>query len=96
MKDSLRVTIKIADVEPIHFEIDRNEEIIYRKAEYHINKLWGEWRQVHKNKSSQEVLARVALAFAELYYRKTDQLESQVRMIDDFEKDLDELLLGED
>ena len=67
MKDSLRVTIKIADVEPIHFEIDRNEEIIYRKAEYHINKLWGEWRQVHKNKSSQEVLARVALAFAELY-----------------------------
>lgn len=96
MKDSLRVTIKIADVEPIHFEIDRNEEIIYRKAEYHINKLWGEWRQVHKNKSSQEVLARVALAFAELYYRKTDQLESQARMIDDFEKELDELLLGED
>ena len=74
MNDKLRVTIKIADVEPIHFEIDRDEEIVYRKAEYHVNKLWSEWRQANKNKSSQEVLARVALAFAELYYRKSNQL----------------------
>lgn len=96
MNDKLRVTIKIADAEPIHFDIDRDEEIVYRKAEYHINKLWAEWRQVHKNKSSQEVLARVALAFAELYYRKTDQLENQARMIDRFEQQLDELLLKTD
>ena len=88
-----RITIKIADVEPIHFEIDRDEEIVYRKAEYHVNKLWSEWRQANKNKSSQEVLARVALAFAELYYRKSDQLEGQARMIDNFEKQLDDLLL---
>ncbi len=93
MNDKLRVTIKIADVEPIHFEIDRDEEIVYRKAEYHVNKLWSEWLQAHKNKSSQEVLARVALAFAELYYRKSDQLEGQARMIDNFEKQLDDLLL---
>ena len=52
MNDKLRVTIKIADVEPIHFEIDRDEEIVYRKAEYHVNKLWSEWRQANKNKSS--------------------------------------------
>lgn len=96
MKDKLRVTIKIADVEPIHFEIDRAEEVIYRKAEYHINKLWGEWRQAQKNKSSHDVLARVALAFAELYYRKTDSLEAQAEMIDNFEKKLDQLLLKAD
>lgn len=96
MKETLRVTIKIADVEPIHFEIDRKEEIVYRKAEYHVNKLWNEWRQANKNKSSHEVLARVALAFAELYYRKSDQLEGQARMIDDFEKQLDNLLLKTD
>lgn len=93
MNDKLRVTIKIADVEPIHFEIDRDEEIVYRKAEYHVNKLWNEWRQAQKSKSSQDVLARVALAFAELYYRKSDQLEGQAQMIDDFEHRLDDLLL---
>lgn len=92
MNDKLRVTLKIADVEPIHFEIDRAEEIVYRKAEYHINKLWADWRQAHKTKSSHEVLARVALAFAELYYRKSDQLESQAQMIDNFEQQLDSLL----
>lgn len=96
MNEKLRVTIKIADAEPIHFEIDREEEKVYRKAEYHVNKLWSDWRQVHKNKSSQEILARVALAFAELYYRKSDQLEGQARMIDDFEKQLDDLLLKAD
>ena len=96
MNDKLRVTIKIADAEPIHFEIDRDEEIVYRKAEFHVNKLWADWRQAHKNKSSQDVLARVALAFAELYYRKSDELENQARQIDSFEKQLDDLLLEVD
>lgn len=96
MNDKLRVTIKIADAEPIHFEIDRDEEIVYRKAEFHVNKLWADWRQAHKNKSSQDVLARVALAFAELYYRKSDELENQARLIDSFEKQLDDLLLKVD
>lgn len=96
MNDKLRVTIKIADVEPIHFVIDRDEEIVYRKAEFHVNKLWADWRQALKNKSSQDVLARVALAFAELYYRKSEELENQARMIDSFEKQLDDLLLKVD
>ena len=96
MNKKLRVTIKIADAEPIHFEIDRDEEIVYRKAEFHVNKLWADWRQAHKNKSSQDVLARVALAFAELYYRKSDELENQARLIDSFEKQLDDLLLKVD
>ena len=92
MNDKLRVTIKIADVE-IPLEIDRNEEEVYRKAAYHINQLWGDWRTALKNKSSQEVLARITLAFAELFYRKSDELEQQARMIDHFEKQLDDLLL---
>ena len=96
MNDKLGVTIKIADAEPIHFEIDRKEEIVYRKAEYHINKLWADWRKGLKNKSSHEILARVALAFAELYYRKSEELEGQAQMIDNFEKQLDELLLTDD
>ena len=41
MTDNLRITIKIADVEPIRFDIKRSEEAIYRRAEYHINKQIG-------------------------------------------------------
>ncbi len=36
MTDTLRITIKIADVEPIRFTIKREEEAIYRRAEYHV------------------------------------------------------------
>ena len=42
MKDEKlhRFTAKIADVEAISFPIKLEEEEIYRKAAYHVNKLW--------------------------------------------------------
>ena len=47
-------------------------------------------------KSSHYVLAKVALAFAELYYRKSEQLTSQSKMLDEFEQQLDRLLMKMD
>ncbi len=91
-EDVFKITIKIADAAPFQLKIKRDEEIVYRKAEHHVNELWAKWRQALKNESSQDVLARVALATAELFYRKTGQLDQQAQMIDDFEKQLDKLL----
>ena len=93
MNDILKIELKIADVEPITLKIDRAEERVYRKAAELINNTWADLRQAHKNKSSHFVLALAALATAEVYYRKSGQIEAQGRMIDDFEKQLDELLL---
>ena len=85
MTDNLRITIKIADVEPIRFDIKR--------AEYHINKLYDQWHSgAGKRQSPMEVMARVALAFAELYYRKTDVLNAQADVLAEFEKRLDHIL----
>lgn len=93
MTDNLRITIKIADVEPIRFDIQRAEEAIYRKAEYHVNKLYDQWRASSgKRQSPMEVMARVALAFAELYYRKTELLDAQAAVLSDFEQRLDAIL----
>lgn len=93
MTDNLRITIKIADVKPIHFDIQRAEEAIYRKAEYHVNKLYDKWRQgTGKKQSSLEVMAHIALAFAELYYRKTDLLDAQAGVLAEFERRLDAIL----
>ncbi|MBJ2167405.1 MAG: cell division protein ZapA [Muribaculaceae bacterium] len=93
MTDNLRITIKIADVEPIRFDIKRSEEAIYRRAEYHINKLYDQWHSgAGKRQSPMEVMARVALAFAELYYRKTDVLNAQADVLAEFEKRLDHIL----
>lgn len=88
----LTITIHINDTEPIRFPIRRSEERIYRMAEYHVNQLCKDWAQAHPHKSTADILARVALAFAELYYRKTDQINQQEKIIADFEHELDRML----
>lgn len=90
-KEQLNITVKIADTEPIHFTVARKEEVIYRKAEYHVNQLWKKWAASGRHQSA-DVLARVALAFAELYYRKADALEKQAAMIDTLETELDAII----
>lgn len=91
-----RFTATIADVEPFVFTIAASEEPIFRKAAYHVNSLWQKMRNDQPGKSSHYVLAKVALAFAELYYRKSEQLVSQSKMLEEFESELDRLLLKMD
>jgi hypothetical protein len=88
-----RFTAKIADVEPFVFSITLDEEPIFRKAAFHVNELWRNMLADQPGKSSQYALAKVALAFAELYYRKSEQLSSQSQMLDAFENELDKILL---
>ena len=89
-----RFTAIIADVEPINFSIAPEEIQIYRKAVFHINSVWQDMRKDQPGKSSHYILAKVALAFAELYYRKSEQLAAQSQMLEDFERDIDKILLS--
>ncbi|MDE6301875.1 MAG: hypothetical protein K2M19_09185 [Muribaculaceae bacterium] len=89
-----RFTAKIADVEPFVFSITLAEEPIFRRAAYHVNELWQKMQKDQPSKSSHYALAKVALAFAELYYRKNEQLAVQSRLLEDFEKHLDRILLS--
>ena len=90
-----KFTAAIADVEPFVFSIDESEEAVFRKAARHVNELWRKM-QSQSGKSSHYALAKVALAFAELYYRKSEQLAGQSKLLEDFEKDLDEIILKMD
>lgn len=89
-----KFTVKIADVEPFVFHVALEEEPIFRKAAYHVNQLWENMKEQQPGKPSHFILAKVALAFAELYYRKSDQLNAQSQMLKEFEKSLDDILLG--
>ena len=92
-EERYRFTAKIGDVEPFAFLISAAEEPIYRRALFHVNDLWKKMRDSLPNRSSQLAMAKVALAFAELYYRKSEQLTRQSQVLDDFEKEIDALLL---
>ncbi len=89
-----RFTAVIADVEPITFVITPEEEQIFQKASYHVNDVWRKMQKDQPCKSSHYILAKVALAFAELYYRKSEQLNAQSQMLEDFERDIDSILLS--
>ena len=88
-----RFTAQIADVEPFVSYITLAEEPVFRKAAYHVNDLWRKMSKTMPEKSSQYTLAKVALAFAELYYRKSEQLAMQSKLIEEFETTLDKVLL---
>jgi hypothetical protein len=93
-KETQQFTAKIADVPSIRFNIRPEEELIYRKACYYINDLWKKFRAQEPDGDSHVALAKVALAFAELYHRKDAQLEQHDNMLDKFEKELDNILLN--
>ncbi len=88
-----RFTAHIADVEPFVFNIKLSEEPVFRRAVYHVNEFWTKMSREQPGKDSHYILAKVALAFAELYYRKADQMVEQQRLMEDFEQKLDSLLI---
>lgn len=91
-----RFTAQIADVEPLVFNITLAEEPIFRKAAYHVNEFYNRMMAESAGKPTSYALAKVALAFAELYCRKSEQLAAQSKMLDEFEQTLDRLLIVED
>lgn len=91
-----KFTAKIADVEPFVFDLTLEEEPAFRKAAFHVNELWRKMQADCPGRPSQYVLAKVALAFAELYYRKSEVMAAQSKLLDDFEAELDKVLLAVD
>jgi hypothetical protein len=91
-KEKQQFTAKIADISPIRFDIKPEEEDIYRKACFSLNEIWKKFRAQEPGGDSHTALAKVALAFAELYHRKDAQLKEHAMLMDSFEKDLDDIL----
>lgn len=88
------LTAKIADVEPFKLQITLNEESFYRHIIEQLNKIWGKIHYGPGGVPSQVALAKVALYYAEMYYRKTALAGEQSRILSDFEQELDKVLEG--
>lgn len=103
-EDKQRITIRIPDNPEIPLSINRADEEFFRKAEKGISELWSKWSEAYKNKTSKEVYALIAIQFARLYYQTLNQADLRVaekesyevltkKMLDNFEKELDNILL---
>lgn len=92
--DKLNITIRIAGQKPVALKINRADEERVRNAEYQVNRLWSHWLERFPEKNSMEVLAMVAYQFAELYFTANAVSEEACRMLEGFEKHLDNMLHG--
>ncbi len=86
------ITARIADVEPFKLLVPESEEAFYRYIIEQLNKLWNKMHFGPGGVPSQMALAKVALYFAEMYYRKASLASEQSKAMAEFEQELDRLL----
>lgn len=91
-----RITIKIAGVEPFRLPVSENEESFYRLVIKRINENVDRLSYGAAADPQPVALAKVALYYATMLYRQTNMINSQARMLADFEERLDALLEGTD
>jgi len=93
MEDNLKITIRIADLQPMMLNIPRVEEQANRTAEYNVNKLYVAWCERFKDKTPNEIMGMVAFRFAKLYQDLSDQINKTDEVLEKFEDALNDLLL---
>ncbi|MDE5631925.1 MAG: hypothetical protein K2L92_09250 [Muribaculaceae bacterium] len=91
-----RITIKIAGVEPFRLPVSESEESFYRLVIKRINENVDRLSYGAAADPQPVALAKVALYYATMLYRQTNMINSQARMLADFEERLDALLEGTD
>ncbi len=102
--DKFKITIRIADVPEFRMNIRRNEEEFYRLAVKEIQKLWSDWKLALKDSDSNKIMTVIALRYAKQFYAALEQikandkeyeesLENTNELLEDFEQQLDKILL---
>ena len=86
------LTVKIADVEPFKLKVAETEEAFYRHIIEKLNRIWAKMHYGAVGESSQVALAKTALYYAEMFYRKSALANEQSRQLENFEQELDKLL----
>lgn len=87
-----RITVQIPGAKPFKLPVEENEESFYRKTIELIVGNCNRLRYGANAESDDIVLAKVALYYAIMYYRKSELVRNQGVLLDSFEQHLDSLL----
>lgn len=89
-----RITVKIADIEPFKIGVSESEESFYRQVIERINENVRRLQYNASPDSSPVAVAKVALYYATMLYHRSNIMTAQTKLLENFEKELDELLQG--
>ncbi|MBD5182294.1 MAG: hypothetical protein K2F99_01315 [Muribaculaceae bacterium] len=90
------IFIKIGDFDGFHLKVSESEESFYRSIVANINKYYNQLTFGRNSVSPEVALSKVTLMFAELYYRRMKQQNSERTLLEQFEARIDGLLKGTD
>lgn len=90
------ITVKIAGAEPFKLPVAENEESFYRYVIERINDNLNKFRSGTNADTENVALAKVALYYATMLYRKTELIRSEAELLERFEANIDRLLAGTD
>lgn len=94
MKETIDISIKIADVKPIALTVKRQDEAFVRQVVYDVNNLYRTLDQRYgASRSSKELLAMALYHFAKGYKSLQLTASQTDEALKDFEGDLDQVLL---
>lgn len=94
MSDKFKITLKVADLNPLAMIINRPDEETVRTAEYLVNRAWDRWMASRSpSQDSKDVLGMVALHYTRNYVQQSKLNDDVERRLKEVEDKLDELLL---
>lgn len=89
------INLHIADLAPLSVAVTDTEESSWKNASALVDQLWQSWSRRFPNKPSKEILAMIALRFAQAFV-VNGSAEKEIRsLLDDFEQQLDRLLVND-
>lgn len=89
-----RITVIIADIEPFKIGVSESEESFYRQVIERINENVRRLQYNASPDSTPVAVAKVALYYATMLYHRSNIMTAQTKLLENFEKELDELLQG--
>lgn len=95
MKDKLDITLRIGKVS-LSLTVKPEEEGVLRGVTKEVNRAFESFKERFPGSPDDEIMAKVTLLFARGFLNLSAQAEKTEELLDNFEQQLDSLLLGED
>ena len=87
-----RISVSIADIDTFSLPVPPSEEMLYRQVIENINQHVDRFRFGQNADKVNVALAKVAIYYATMLYRRNDMMNTQARLLADLEAKFDSLL----
>lgn len=93
MSEKKEINLRIADLAPIPIQTTVEDEESWTSAKDQLNNLWVTWSKRFPKKSSKEILAMIALRFAQVHVKRQNDDKELESILENFEHEIDRMIL---